>query len=163
MDATHIDHDLALRLRIESLMADYVHCIDGDRLEEWPAFFVEAGCYRVTTRENHELGLPINVLYCSGQGMLRDRISALRSANIYEPQVYCHLVGSIKLIESAAGEHRTLANFTVTRTMADGAMSLFACGRYVDRIVEDAGVLRFRERLVVLDSRRIDTLLAIPL
>ena len=158
-----MDRDLALRLRIDALMADYVHCIDGDRLEEWPGFFVDGGTYAVTTRENHELGLPMSILYCKGQGMLRDRIAALRSANIYEPQVYCHIVGAVKVLESVAGEHHTLANFTVTRTMADGAMALFACGRYVDRIVEDAGVLRFRDRLVVLDSRRIDTLLAIPL
>ena len=73
------------------------------------------------------------------------------------------MVGAVTLLESAAGEHRTQSNFTVTRTMADGDMSLFACGRYFDRIVDDGGVLRFRERTVILDSRRIDTLLVIPI
>lgn len=158
-----IERHLALRLRIEALMADYVHCIDDDRLEDWPGFFVEHGRYRVTTRENHELGLPVNLIYCDGRGMFRDRISALRTANIFEPHVYCHMVGAVTLLESAAGEHRTQSNFTVTRTMADGDMSLFACGRYFDRIVDDGGVLRFRERTVILDSRRIDTLLVIPI
>jgi anthranilate 1,2-dioxygenase small subunit len=47
--------------------------------------------------------------------------------------------------------------------MRDGTMSLFATGRYVDALVEEAGALRFRERVVVCDSGRIDTLLAIPL
>jgi len=47
--------------------------------------------------------------------------------------------------------------------MRGGAMDLFATGRYVDTMVEDGGVLRFRERLVVCDSSRVDTLLAIPL
>ena len=61
-----IERHLALRLRIEALMADYVHCIDDDRLEDWPGFFVEHGRYRVTTRENHELGLPVNLIYCDG-------------------------------------------------------------------------------------------------
>lgn len=158
-----MDLDVMRRLRIEMLMADYVHCIDGDRLEDWPGFFVETGIYRVTTRENYDMRLPVNLLYCNGQGMLKDRITALRSANIFEPQVYCHVVSSLKLLESSEGEYRTLANFNVTRSMADGAMSLFACGRYFDRIVDCAGALRFRERLVVLDSRRIDTLLAIPI
>jgi len=42
-------------------------------------------------------------------------------------------------------------------------MSVFACGRYLDRVVEDSGRLRLAERTVVIDSRRIDTLLVIPL
>ena len=46
---------------------------------------------------------------------------------------------------------------------SDGRMDLFATGRYLDAVVEEAGALRFRERLVVCDSSRVDTLLAIPL
>jgi len=66
--------------RIQALHTDYVHCIDDDRLEEWPDFFTEAGRYRVITRENHELGLPVSLIYCDGRGMLADRISAMRTA-----------------------------------------------------------------------------------
>jgi len=53
--------------------------------------------------------------------------------------------------------------FLVVRIMRDGRMDLFATGRYLDAVVEEAGRLRFRERLVVCDSSRVDTLLAIPL
>jgi anthranilate 1,2-dioxygenase small subunit len=42
-------------------------------------------------------------------------------------------------------------------------MDLFETLRDVDVLVEEAGALRFRERIVVCDSNRIDTLLAIPL
>jgi hypothetical protein len=42
-------------------------------------------------------------------------------------------------------------------------MSVFACGRTFDEIVEEQGVLRFRQRLVALDSRQIDTLMVIPI
>jgi anthranilate 1,2-dioxygenase small subunit len=152
-----------LPARIERLMADYAHCIDDDRLEDWPGLFAADGRYRVQTRENHDRGLPASLIYCAGRGMLADRISALRTANIFEPHVYCHMVSAIRLLGSADGEHRARSNFTVTRTMAEGDMAIFACGRYLDRIVEDAGALRFKERLVVLDSRRIDTLLVIPI
>ena len=31
-----LDRDLILRLRIDALFADYIHCIDEDRLEDWP-------------------------------------------------------------------------------------------------------------------------------
>ena len=53
--------------------------------------------------------------------------------------------------------------FLVVRIIRDGTMDLFATGRYLDVLVEDRGALYFRERIVVCDSSRIDTLLAIPL
>ena len=53
--------------------------------------------------------------------------------------------------------------FLVVRIMRDGAMDIFATGRYLDVLVEVGDALRFRERMVVCDSSRIDTLLAIPI
>jgi anthranilate 1,2-dioxygenase small subunit len=47
--------------------------------------------------------------------------------------------------------------------MRDGRMDLFATGRYIDVLMDEAGALRFRERVVVCDSSRVDTRLAIPL
>jgi 3-phenylpropionate/cinnamic acid dioxygenase small subunit len=47
--------------------------------------------------------------------------------------------------------------------MSEGDMSVFACGKYLDHIVEDSGTLKFRARTIVLESRRIDTMLAIPI
>ena len=160
---TDLDRDLALRLRIEALMADYVHCIDEDRLEEWPNFFTEDGQYRVTSRENYELNLPVCLIQCDGHGMFRDRISALRTANIFEPHTYCHMTSALKILGSDGKEHRTQSNFTIVRTMSEGDMSVFACGKYIDRIVEQGGGLKFKERSIVLESRRIDTLLVIPI
>jgi hypothetical protein len=49
------------------------------------------------------------------------------------------------------------------RIMHDGEMALFAAGRYLDRIALTSQPYRFIERLVVLDSQKIDTLLVIPL
>ena len=53
----------------------------------------------------------------------------------------------------------------VARIMHTGETILFATGRYQDRIVLDDGVgePRFAEKSLILDSRLIDTLLAIPL
>jgi anthranilate 1,2-dioxygenase small subunit len=45
--------------------------------------------------------------------------------------------------------------------MQDGATLLFASGRYLDRITLPE--MLYEERVVVCDSRRFDTLLAIPL
>jgi anthranilate 1,2-dioxygenase small subunit len=51
----------------------------------------------------------------------------------------------------------------VARIMRNGDTAIFATGRYLDALVEGHGTLRLRERIVVCDSSRTDTLLAIPL
>jgi anthranilate 1,2-dioxygenase small subunit len=51
----------------------------------------------------------------------------------------------------------------VIRTLIQGDMTLFAAGIYLDKILQTADGLRFEERLVITDSREIDTLLVIPL
>ena len=163
MIATFTQTDLALRQRVADLYADYVHAVDDDRLEDWPGFFVEAGVYRVVTRENRDLGLPVALMYCDGRGMMEDRVAALRTANIYEPHVYNHAVSAVRVLENDQGTIRARCNFSIVRTVNGGDMSVYACGRTYDEIIEDQGVLRFRARLVVLDSRQIDTLMAIPI
>jgi 3-phenylpropionate/cinnamic acid dioxygenase small subunit len=159
----NLNASLITRLRVESFLADYVHALDSDRLEEWPDFFVEDASYQVITRENVERGLPLAVMSCQGRGMFRDRISALRTANIFEPHVYCHILGSLRILENTEGAIQTESRFNVIRTMADGAMSLFACGHSRDRFVDGASGLKLAERIVILDSRQVDTLLVIPL
>lgn len=154
---------VARRLELEQLYADYVHCLDADELESWPGFFTEDCFYRVTSAENYEAGLPLGLIYATSRNMLTDRVSALRQANIYEPQRYRHLVSSIKIVGDAAGRLDLVANFLVVRTMQDGDMTLFAAGRYVDRLKRDGESWKFAAKIVVLDSRQIDTLLAIPL
>ena len=95
--------------------------------------------------------------------MLRDRVSALRHANIYEAQRYRHVVSSVLVERVDADMVRAVSNFQVARIMRTGESTLFASGRYVDRIRLGAAEARFEERIVVLDSRAIDTLLAIPI
>jgi anthranilate 1,2-dioxygenase small subunit len=150
-----------LRADIEALHARYAHALDNDELERWPNFFTAAGRYRVTTAENESRGLPLAVIYCEGQAMLRDRVASLRHANIYEPQRYRHLFSALLLEEETPQSVKSIANFLVVRVMENGEATLFASGRYVDRI--SIPEMRYEERLVICDSRRFDTLLAIPL
>jgi 3-phenylpropionate/cinnamic acid dioxygenase small subunit len=145
------------------LNADYARALDDDRLEDWPGFFVSDCLYKVTSADNHRRGMEAGLIYATSNAMLRDRVAALREANIYERQAYRHLVGMPALLGEAGGALRAETPFLVVRIMRDGGMDLFATGRYLDLVVEDGGAPRFRERVVVCDSSRIDTLLAIPL
>jgi anthranilate 1,2-dioxygenase small subunit len=148
---------------LAQLNADYARAIDDDRLEEWPDFFAEECLYKITSADNHRRGLEAGLVYADSKGMLRDRVSALRQANIYERQAYRHLVGLPAVLGEEDGAVRAETPFLVVRITRGSAMDLFAAGRYLDRVVEEAGGLRFRERIVVCDSSRVDTLLAIPL
>jgi hypothetical protein len=47
--------------------------------------------------------------------------------------------------------------------MVDGSMAIYACGRSLDTFAIGSGGLTLAERIVILDSRQIDTLLVIPL
>lgn len=55
------------------------------------------------------------------------------------------------------------SNYLVVRTTGDGAMTLYSAGVYLDKIVLNGEGVKFEERIVVPDSRRIETLLVIPL
>jgi 3-phenylpropionate/cinnamic acid dioxygenase small subunit len=153
----------SLSAALVQLNADYARAIDDDRLEDWPDFFTESCLYTITSADNHRQGLPLGVVYADGKAMVRDRVTALRRANIYERQTYRHVVGLPAILGETEAGLRTETPFLVVRIMRDGRMDLFATGRYVDLLLEEAGALRFRERVVVCDSNRIDTLLAIPL
>jgi 3-phenylpropionate/cinnamic acid dioxygenase small subunit len=159
------DHDfganVALQLAVERLHARYVHALDSDNLEQWPNFFTENGRYRITTAENEARGLPLPVLYAEGHAMLRDRVASLRHANIYEPQRYRHMLSAVLVERETDASVKSIANFLVIRIMENGEAMLFASGRYADRIVLPE--MLYEERVVICDSRRFDTLLAIPL
>ena len=155
--------DVSMRLGVAELIAAYGDCIDDDRLEEWPDFFVDQCRYLITDRESHDAGLRHGVIYCAGRGMLVDRVISLRRVLMYEAHRYRHLVGPTRILslDDTAAEARS--NFMVARIMHSGETALFATGRYLDRIDVTAQPYRFIERLVVLDSPKIDTLLVIPL
>ena len=153
--------DAETLFRLAALNTDYAICIDADRLEDWPGLFLEQCLYKITSADNHRRGYAAGLVYADSRAMLIDRVASLREANIYERQSYRHIVGMPSLRPGPDIVAET--PFLVVRTMRDGRMDLFAAGLYLDRVRDDSGTLRFAERIVVCDSSRIDTLLAIPL
>jgi 3-phenylpropionate/cinnamic acid dioxygenase small subunit len=155
--------NIEIKLQVQDLNARYAQAIDDNKLEAWPDFFTEQGRYRVTTAENFERDLPLGMIYATSRAMLRDRVRSLRDANVYEAQRYRHIVGTPLLAAGEGGAVQAQTSFIIARIMHTGETALFATGRYQDRIVLDGGEARFAEKIVILDSRLIDTLLAIPL
>ena len=105
----------------------------------------------------------MGVIDCRGRAMMRDRITALRDANIYEEHRYRRILSTPLVREIGEGAISAETPYQVTRIMRDGSAMLFSVGRYLDRLVTEDGQLRLAERFAVFDNKRIDTLLVIPL
>jgi 3-phenylpropionate/cinnamic acid dioxygenase small subunit len=158
-----VNKDPATLFRVAALNAAYARALDADRLEEWPDFFTEQCLYKVTSAGNHRRGYSAGIIYADSRAMLLDRVTALRKANVYERQTYRHIVGMPTLGDTDAETIPAESPFVVIRTMRDGRIDLFASGVYLDRVRGTASGLQFKERIVVCDSSRFDTLVAIPL
>jgi anthranilate 1,2-dioxygenase small subunit len=148
---------------INHVQGAYARCIDNGQLEAWPDFFEENCTYKITTADNYAQGLEAGVIFANSRGMLRDRVASLREANIYERHVYRHFLGQPWILAEDAAEVSSETSFFVARIMRDGATDVYATGRYLDVYRLNGGAPKIRERIVVCDSSRFDTLLALPL
>ena len=156
--------DISTTLQVQDLQARYIQALDDDRLEDWPDFFTDKCRYLVTTADNVAQGMPLGMIYATSRAMLRDRVRSLRDANVYEAQRYRHMIAPPVIERGEGGLVHAQTGFMVVRIMHTGETMMFVTGRYDDRIVLDGpDAPRFVEKMVVLDSRPIDTLLAIPI
>lgn len=157
-----------VRAEIDAFNAAYGLCIDDDRLESWPDFFLPDARYRIIGRENVDLGLPAAIYYCDGRGMMVDRIVALRKANIYPAHTSRHVIGMASIIRmDGDGDHdgqtvAAQASYALFQTRADGESRIFSVGKYVDRFERVSGRLLLAERSCVYDTHRVSTLLVTP-
>ena len=151
------------RAAIERLLADYAWCIDQDRLEEWLDLFTEDAAYRIVPRENLEQGLPLTLFIAENKNMLRDRVTSLRKANIYNIHYDRHLISGIRVVEDGAAACAVEASFAVFHTDQEGGTRVFSVGAYRDRIVFVGDRPLIREKIVVVDTAAVLTLLSTPL
>jgi anthranilate 1,2-dioxygenase small subunit len=148
---------------LNHLQGAYCRCIDNGNLEAWPDFFEDECLYKITTSDNHAQGLEAGVIFANSRGMLLDRVASLREANIYERHVYRHFLGQPWILSESDDEISSETSFFVMRIMRDGITDVYATGRYLDVYGLNGVSPKIRERVVICDSFRFDTLLALPL
>ena len=152
---------------VEDLLAAYADCIDNDRLEDWPDFFTESCVYKIIPWENVSQNLAIGWVLCDSRGMLQDRVVAHRTANLYAPHRYRHIVSAVRILSCADRVIEARANYLIVRTALDpvryGTSEIYSAGEYQDRVVVENGRARFVEKIVVADTARVDTLLVTPI
>ena len=151
------------RATIHDLFAEYGALLDAAEDDQWLGLFSTRCRYEVLPRENWERGLPAGLMYCESRAMLEDRIMALREANKYNIHNDRHLIGLPRLTGRTDAALLVEAPFAVYQTDQEGETRLFATGLYRDRFEPAVGGLKIRDKLVLLDTFAVPTLLATPL
>jgi anthranilate 1,2-dioxygenase small subunit len=142
------------------LLSEYGALIDVGKFDEWLDLFAEECRYQVMPRENFDRGLPAALIFCDSRAMLEDRIRALREANKYNIHTDRHIIGLPRILQGGA---LVEAPFAVYQTDQEGDTRLFATGLYRDRLEIVGQRLKIRDKLILLDSFAVPSLLATPL
>jgi len=150
-------------VEIHQLQERYCAALDNDRLEEWASLFTADCLYEIAPRENVDMGLPIGLVYCDNQRMLRDRVLSLRHANIYEVHAYRHMVSGLQIKQIDPMTVEATSSYVVVQTRTDGESFVYQAGRYEDRLVRTPEGWRFKQRRAIYDTSRVMTLLATPI
>ena len=155
--------DLGERLLIGELLARHGHLIDAGELIAWMDLFAKDCCYRIVPRDNYDRGYPVTLLQCDNRAQLHDRVTALLEANKFNVHTDRHVIGVPVILERSKDCIKIEASFLVMQADAEGVGTVFAFGRYVDEIVSEEGVMRFRSKIAVVDNFEIPRALSTPI
>ena len=150
----------AERGAICDLLAEYGALIDMAKFDEWLGLFAEECRYQIVPRENFDRGLPAALVFCDSRAMLEDRIRALREANKYNIHTDRHIIGLPRMFDNGLAVE---APFAVYQTDQEGETRLYAAGLYRDHLGPGEYGLKIRDKLILLDTCAVPSLLATPL
>ncbi|MDB5998871.1 MAG: anthranilate 1,2-dioxygenase [Rhizobacter sp.] len=154
---------MLLWFELYSLQERYVAALDGDRLEDWAAMFTEDCLYEIVPKENEDMGLPMGLIRCDNQRMLRDRVLSLRHASIFDAHTYRHMTSGLTITSADADSAAMSASYVVVQTRSNGESQIFQAGRYDDRVVRVNGQWLYASKRCIYDTSRVQTLLATPI
>lgn len=152
----------ALRAEIEHFHAEYCAALDANDVEKWPDFFGEEATYRITSRENALLDMPVGLVYCEGLAMIRDRAAAVAHSQMFAPRHMLHVLGITRVLGEEGGQISAQTPFLLMQTLIEGPSTVHLAGVYHDRFVRREGRLLLVQREVVHDTEILATALAYP-
>lgn len=155
--------DATRQRMLEALFNRYAELLDDGPLETWPDLFMEDGDYRVIPRDNYDQGLPMAIIRCESRGMLADRVRAVQETIMHEPRYLRHQITNVRGTEQSDGGIDVVAHYLVVEVLADRLPQILSVGRYLSRVVEDDGKLRFAAMQVVYDSVLVPNSIVYPL
>jgi salicylate 5-hydroxylase small subunit len=90
-------------------------------------------------------------------------VYAVTQTLFHIPYATRHIVGWPRVWRADDASIAAEANYAVVRVRENELPELFSAGRYLDRIVEVDGRLRFRERLAIFDNALIANSIIYPI
>ncbi len=151
-----------IRAEIEAFHNEYCAALDSNNVELWPEFFTEDGLYRITSRENANLGLLVGLVYAEGRDMMYDRAIAIGRTQMFAPRHTLHLVSNIRVIQASNDLIEAESNFILIQTLIEGPSTIHLAGKYYDRFVRHNNRLLLKERQVIHDTEILATDLVYP-
>ena len=151
-----------LRAEIESFNAEYCAALDANDVERWPDFFSKEATYRITSRQNALLNMPVGLVYCEGHNMIIDRALAVAHSQMFAPRHMLHVLGITRVLQGAGNTISSQTPFILMQTLVEGPSTVHLAGVYHDHFVREGDRLLIASREVVHDTEILDTALAYP-
>lgn len=153
-----------LRAEIEQFNTVYATALDDQRLSDWSEMFTDDASYVVLSRENHDRGMPVGLIYCENQAMIRDRAFALEKTAMFAPRYLRHMISNTQVIGvDPDGSIRARANYLVLQVLFDRPdATLHQVGVYHDVFRNTADGLKLAKRHCVYDNLLVPNALCLP-
>ncbi|MEE8515570.1 MAG: aromatic-ring-hydroxylating dioxygenase subunit beta [Alphaproteobacteria bacterium] len=160
--ASPIRISVETRLEVEDLLFAYADCLDHGDITEWANFFTDDCLYKLISKENWDLGLPLGTVLAEGKGGILDRIAAVTQTSVYHQRALTHLITNTRVLADAGGVIDVTANYAVLETLPNQYTKILNSGRYLDKLVRQGGTLKFQEKLCIFDSALVPASLIYP-
>lgn len=152
-----------LYLAVNQFYQKYAVVVDQAEWQAWIDLFIDPCTYKIQSRENFDLNLPMAALSLNSKAMLKDRIYGITETIFHDPYLQTHVVSSPLILSKSETVVESQANYAVYRTKNDGIAMVFNVGRYIDRLrITDAGFL-IESRTCVFDNEMILNSLIYPI
>lgn len=153
---------IELRLEVEDLLYAYADCLDHGDITEWADFFTDDCLYKLISKENWDLGLPLGTILAEGKGGILDRIKAVTQTTVYHERALTHLITNTRVLGDAGGVIEATANYAVLETLPNQYTKILNSGRYLGTLVRDGGTLRIKQLICIFDSALVPASIIYP-
>ncbi|HCM1323111.1 hypothetical protein HJ010_00480 [Vibrio parahaemolyticus] len=154
---------IRLQQDINNFYTDYCDVLCESQIENWPSYFTNDALYRITTKEAIEEKYLINIVFCDGKKMIKDRAIGIQKAVFFRRQIERKVIGNIRIIETENMQINVSTSFFIVKSIEGYPPSLLCSGISKDIIAMDKNQLRFKQRLCILDADVLPDSLVYPI
>jgi 3-phenylpropionate/cinnamic acid dioxygenase small subunit len=162
--ATKTGITVETRLEVEDLLYAYADCLDHGDITEWADFFTDDCLYKLISKENWDLGLPLGTIFAEGRGGILDRIAAVTQTTVYHERALTHLITNTRVLGEADGMVEMTANYAVLETLTNQYTKILNSGRYLGKLARGGKGkgLKIKELICVFDSALVPASIIYP-